>query len=890
MEQSEFIKKSRRNVMMRISVFLLYYILLLVFTFVLVLLLLGASAFFLFNILSFLNRLGIVVAIFLGSSWIFVIKNGFRLLRSPFIVTKYDREDHIEVTESECPELFKNIREVAAFTGCEMPKHVYLSPDVNACLFYNTSFWNIFFPVKKELEIGVGLMYCMSSEELKSVIAHEFGHYTQKTGKIDGIINRTITVLDNMMQNIELPGFLHKLTFKVYSFVQRGNLRFSRQLEYNADSVSCACVGKDVFVSGMCKIEILASRQQNYDLFVTHLLQEKKQCEDYWEGYARIIPYLEKNDAAKIEFSTPLVEPFATASKLPSRLKVNNIWASHPSLEDRIREANKTEKVSSKDENAVIDATTLVSGNVLKKLGLIKLNTIKKEFTDLNGIESITPEQFEEWAKNNQDKYLIPAPLIPFLQRDFCSLVDQEILNNPETLCDDSVLENPFTIENMEIVKRYHGAVNDLSLMQSIENGSYEVTEFLYNGVLYTKKTNPVNEQIKVVEALRPKAVKIDNAIFSYLLSKTDNKSLVIRQYEVVRYAQQILPKISKLIETRNQTIALINAATKSGNSIEKDLYDHLISQLVYLSTAIGSVTKVLNYDLLSDVLNSASITYLSEYHKITHCSSVKIKPNQVNAMSYLVDLLYNMHVNLHNDYSTKLIDEIQKYVTDEDQNVLFEHIKSQSDLDYGYEQSALDAEFMERVEKSEALTIILCLLGEFVVLVALFFVIHISSGLISTYFFGPSYTVVTAYEGEQSDGIISFTVPEGYECEYIPPTEESNGCFILNSGDCEIQIFSGISENTLSKDDCVAIWNNFADGYGFPKDANLEKNQYTSDGKIHMSFWRKINLEDTDGNPYEWDFKIVYVNKLRKIAIISSVKPSDFQNYVNMANKIRFE
>ena len=725
MEKSSNINKLRRDVLMRISVFLLYYIMMLVLTFILLLLVIGATILVIFNIEIFLNRIGLVLIALLVASWSFVVKIGFGLLRSPFIVTKYERDDHIEITEKDCPYLFKIIRDVAAFTECEMPKHVFLSSDVNACLFFNTSFWNIFIPVKKQLEIGVGLMNGMSTEELKSIIAHEFGHYTQKTGKIDGAINRTITVLDNMMRNLELPTFLKELTFWVYRFVQRGNLRFSRQLEYDADSVSCACVGSDVFISAMCKVEILAERQNVYETFVANLLNENKQCESYWKGYEIMLPYLEENDTIKLDYRIPFSKPFYTPAKIPSRLKVNNIWASHPSLEDRINEANKTTKVSSHNDVAKIDSKTLFSDKLLQDLGRARLEEIKKQNPEQQNIDSITLDQFIEWVENNHNRFLIPPSLVVFLQRDFFSLVDADALNISNDIDNSDVPENPFTAENQTVIKRYQAAINDLTLLQSIQNGKVEVSEFLYNGALYNKKTIPIDKQTEEAESLRPKAAQIDNAMLSYLLSKTDNRQFIIRQYKMARYTQQIAPKISKLIDIRNEVIAILNNATR--NEVDNSVFRELVDNVKMLNVYISSITRELDYDLLTDVLNSTSISYLSEYSKKSHCSSSSIKPNQVNAMSYLVDVLYSIHRDLYNQCLNSIIYEAQKLFPKEEQQALLERIHDQSDFDYGFEQTRLSADFMERVDMKESLIIVLCFLGELISLIALISFIHFS-------------------------------------------------------------------------------------------------------------------------------------------------------------------
>lgn len=82
---------------------------------------------------------------------------GLYLIKPLFAFKKNVDPNRVEVFEIECPELFAMVREVAKNTACKMPKHIYLSPDVNACVFYDTSFWSIFFPVKKNLEIGLGI-------------------------------------------------------------------------------------------------------------------------------------------------------------------------------------------------------------------------------------------------------------------------------------------------------------------------------------------------------------------------------------------------------------------------------------------------------------------------------------------------------------------------------------------------------------------------------------------------------------------------------------------------------------------------------------------------------------------------------------------------------------
>ena len=155
----------------RILLFIIYY---------LVHIALGIGLFigaFLFNKFSFwavtsadsFNVRALLFVIILNIAvWIIAGLVGFYLIKPLFKFTKSKNPQRLEVTEKECPQLFQMIRETAKATNCKMPKHVYLSPDVNACVFYNTSFWSIFLPVRKNLEIGLGLFDGLNVSELQS--------------------------------------------------------------------------------------------------------------------------------------------------------------------------------------------------------------------------------------------------------------------------------------------------------------------------------------------------------------------------------------------------------------------------------------------------------------------------------------------------------------------------------------------------------------------------------------------------------------------------------------------------------------------------------------------------------------------------------------------------
>ena len=87
------------------------------------------------------------------------------LFKFIFSKKEVDRSHLVEITENEEPKLFQLIHEIVQEVDTQFPKKVYLSSEVNACVFYDSSFWSMFLPVKKNLQIGMGLVNSVSDIE-----------------------------------------------------------------------------------------------------------------------------------------------------------------------------------------------------------------------------------------------------------------------------------------------------------------------------------------------------------------------------------------------------------------------------------------------------------------------------------------------------------------------------------------------------------------------------------------------------------------------------------------------------------------------------------------------------------------------------------------------------
>src|SRR5262249_50389516 len=68
------------------------------------------------------------------------------LVKGLFKSSRQDQSLLVEIKEQDQPELFDFIRQICAETRAPFPGRVYLTPEVNAAVFYHSSFLNLVFP------------------------------------------------------------------------------------------------------------------------------------------------------------------------------------------------------------------------------------------------------------------------------------------------------------------------------------------------------------------------------------------------------------------------------------------------------------------------------------------------------------------------------------------------------------------------------------------------------------------------------------------------------------------------------------------------------------------------------------------------------------------------
>ncbi|AYL94064.1 M48 family metalloprotease [Mucilaginibacter celer] len=280
--------------------------------------------------------------------------------------TRIDRSDLIEIKPTDEPALFDFIYKVTAEAGAPKPKRIYLSADVNAAVFYNSSFWSMFLPVKKNLKIGLGLVNAVNLSEFKAVMAHEFGHFSQKSMKVGSYIynfNRVVydmlydtddygKILNSVSKlhsvfsmvaliNVRIIQGMQYVLKKLYVVINKANLALSREMEFHADSVAAYVSGSNHIATSLKRIEIAQVCYDNLINYSRANLADNKRTSNLYPQHLEFIKQFCRHQKIGLdEISLPVI---ADGWNPPdnSEITIKDQWSSHPTTEDRELRANQ---------------------------------------------------------------------------------------------------------------------------------------------------------------------------------------------------------------------------------------------------------------------------------------------------------------------------------------------------------------------------------------------------------------------------------------------------------------------------------------------------------------------------------------------------------------------
>lgn len=470
----------------------------------------------------------------------------FFLVKFIFTKSNTDLSNYLEVTEHDEPELFALIKDVVQKANTQFPRKVYLSSEVNASVFYNSSFWSMFLPVRKNLHIGLGLMNSVTVDEFKGIIAHEFGHFSQRSMKVGSYVYNVNYIIHNMLyDNDSYNNFVSKLANlngwisfpllgsikivqgiqwilqKVYHTVNLNYRALSREMEFHADEVAAYIAGPHTIETSLVRLPLADAALNDVLTYYSSKIESNVKPESLFAQQLFVMNYRANNYGFPIENDLPLVTPESSSRFNRSKLMFDNSWATHPSNEDRIARV-KSLGLNIKHENCNPAMSLLQNrkGTEEKIISLLYSNVtwtgrvshhssedFKKEFIEQQQNESL-PEIFNKYY----DDILIPE-------------LDIEQLKIDSVLFNKTSASELFSISKVNQIYEQLGLEQDFTILNAIADGHYDIKHFDYAGIRYSR--NEASELGKKVsaslESIRSELGDNHRQIMAYYLYKAKN-------------------------------------------------------------------------------------------------------------------------------------------------------------------------------------------------------------------------------------------------------------------------------------------------------------------------------------------------------------------------------
>jgi Zn-dependent protease with chaperone function len=344
-------------VLLALSLFLVFYLGLVL-----------GSAYLVYACLAAKHWSWLTIAGAVGSAMLFLF-----LLKGLFKRERADAGTLVEVDPKEQQALSAFIGKLCEEAGSPRPGRIYISPDVNAGVFYPRSVLSLFYPVRKNLVIGLGLVNVLTLSELKAVLAHEFGHFAQSSMRLGRYVYVSNQVIHDMVfardfwdralnqwcrvdLRLSFPAWalrgvvwvLRKLLGWGFESINRLNQSLSRQMEFDADLASVRLTGSDALISALWKTEraSLAFEMAGSDL--ASIAMHGTHSDDVFYHQKRSLDRINKMLLEQPELGEkhPSLfkdyRPGAAPHFAPSEEQSADMWASHPSNYDRELNAKKS--------------------------------------------------------------------------------------------------------------------------------------------------------------------------------------------------------------------------------------------------------------------------------------------------------------------------------------------------------------------------------------------------------------------------------------------------------------------------------------------------------------------------------------------------------------------
>lgn len=610
------------------------------------------------------------------------------MVKFVFARFKNENPNRIQITEQEQPQLFEIIREVANDANTQFPKKVFIIPDVNASVFYNSSFWSMFFPVRKNLQIGLGLLNSLNVSEFKAVLAHEFGHFSQKSMSIGSYVYTTNHIIYNLVYDYDnwdrlvdewrsqggIWGFFGSLTHAIsdvvrwalrgaYNIINTQYLSLSREMEFHADLIAASIAGSQNIISALRRIEFTDIAYANTIDFLNVLVDRKLYSQNIYPQHSALIQKQIQNFNLQSEDGLPVITLEALQKHTQkSRVNYKDQWASHPSLAEREKSLEKSPPTDYKDTRSAW--SLLTNTEALQKRQSSLLYTIPSD--QLKTYDKVSEDGFLDLYEEEQNKFNIDDRYKGYYGQHYLPKLDLDALAMMDT--SDKVnqlsFDDLFSESITQKAEKLSQNQADLDTLQNIYDREIKTKYFEFDNQKYHRKK--AREVISLLQQEVKEGEKVlkahDENIFLFFHNKVSTPNTYLSKFKEVFTNQGNVEKFSEFyISIQKLYIELQNVGSDEDfNYVNGDLNRLETSIKTFLKSPEGIKLRgsLTNTDFREDVNH-----YMDEHLTYIQLSSFDADKfgeffNMIQAIYEEAVPIYQISLKQLTDYQLKLLEK----------------------------------------------------------------------------------------------------------------------------------------------------------------------------------------------------------------------------------------
>jgi Zn-dependent protease with chaperone function len=550
----------------------------------------------------------IALGIGLASMGVFVL---IFLLKFIFKSHKVDRSHLVEINIADEPDLFRMIDEVVTEVGTSKPKKVYISSEVNAAVFYDSIFWSMFFPIKKNLQIGLGLVNTITKEELKAILSHEFGHFSQRTMKVGSYVYNVNQVIFNMLFDnesydnlierwanasgyftifvviaVKINQGIQWVLRKLYGVVNKSYMGLSREMEFHADEIAASVTGHEPLKNSLLRMTLAETSFNEALSFFSERISDNSKSENIYTNQIAVLQILSEINKFPIKNNLPDIKLEEQSKFDKSKLVIKDQWASHPTVEERVKRLGNT------GFNSQINTDT-TANSVFRDIKEMQKQLTKKIFESVEYQGETNYVTFDKFQKTYKEKVIANS-----FSNLYNGYYDNKNPTNFEIsscgqLTNENDVQDFFSDEKVDLVYTLISLQNDIVILKNISDNLLPIKTFDYDGVRYKQKdAEDLIEKLKIeMDNLNEQVKKNDINIYNYFSKEEakQNKPNILKKLYIEFF------EFDKAFEIRNEDyvklsneLHFINITTpfeqiKANFDRIKPMEEKLKSEITYL-------------------------------------------------------------------------------------------------------------------------------------------------------------------------------------------------------------------------------------------------------------------------------------------------------------------